>query len=139
MTILKIKKEITEALELLANTTAREGEDANRTGLAELALQRALSTIADMASSLTANSSEQIVDDDLGLPIARCCVASSDDALKVLKQPCDTGNGCLKFMWLRLRDGTLMLGVFPQGDTYMDVSDRGVCDFWGGPKDLGGN
>lgn len=32
-------------------------------------------------------------------------------------------NGRSPWFWLRMQDGTLVLGLFPQGDTYMHVSD----------------
>lgn len=32
-------------------------------------------------------------------------------------------------MWVRFKDGTLMLTVYPSGDTYTHLSDKGVLDW----------
>lgn len=37
---------------------------------------------------------------------------------KVLAADEESPDGRSQFMWVRLQDGTLILGVFPQGDTY---------------------
>lgn len=42
---------------------------------------------------------------------------------KVLEAPTEGSDGRSEWMWIRLPDGTLILGVFPKGDTYMEVSD----------------
>jgi hypothetical protein len=34
-----------------------------------------------------------------------------------------TGDGRSEWVWLRLVNGDLLFGCFPQGDTYMDVTD----------------
>jgi hypothetical protein len=39
---------------------------------------------------------------------------------RVLHAPTEGGNGRSPWMWLRLPNGDLMLGVFPQGDTYLE-------------------
>lgn len=55
--------------------------------------------------------------------------ARGPDVHKVIMAPVDD-NGRTGWCWVRFADGTLILGMFPTGDTYMDVSDSGVCD-WG--------
>lgn len=62
--------------------------------------------------------------------IARIEPATPEQVEAVLNQPVGTGDGRTNFVWLRLHEGTLILGVFPQGDTYMEHSDNGCCDFW---------
>lgn len=55
--------------------------------------------------------------------------ARKEDVEYVLAQPTDGDDGRSEWRWLRLKDGTLMLICFPQGETYMRVSDASVCDF----------
>lgn len=55
--------------------------------------------------------------------------ADPDDVAAVLSQPIGTGDGRSEWVWVRMTNGDLLLGVFPQGDTYMEMSDKGVCDF----------
>lgn len=50
--------------------------------------------------------------------------ADDDDVAAVLMQPTGTGDGRSKFMWIRLRNGDLILGVFPEGDTYMTYEEK---------------
>ena len=47
--------------------------------------------------------------------------ASAKAVKKVLKAPKNTGNGRSNWMWVRLPNGDLILGVFPQGETYEAV------------------
>lgn len=54
--------------------------------------------------------------------------ADKSDVKKLLAKPKEP-DGRSGHFWLRFRDGTLMLGVFPTGDTYMEFSDAGVCDW----------
>ncbi|MGE5510373.1 MAG: hypothetical protein ACM31O_03865 [Bacteroidota bacterium] len=62
------------------------------------------------------------VDDDTGAVrdrvIARVHPASDSSVMEVLRADQDSEDGRSQWMWLRLSDGTLMLGIFPQGDTY---------------------
>lgn len=44
--------------------------------------------------------------------------ASDDYVSYVLSQPVGTGDGRSDWVWLRLPNGDLILGVFPQGATY---------------------
>jgi hypothetical protein len=55
--------------------------------------------------------------------------ADPEVAAEVLSRTTEGMDGRSPFVWLRLHDGTLMLGVFPRGDTYMEMSDNGVCDW----------
>jgi hypothetical protein len=54
--------------------------------------------------------------------------AKPEDAVAVLVAPINN-DGRSEPVWVRFKDGTLMLAVFPCGDTYMEMSDKGVCDF----------
>lgn len=44
----------------------------------------------------------------------------------VLNADPEDDNGRSQFQWFRLPNGDLILGVFPQGDTYLNVIDGGV-------------
>ena len=47
--------------------------------------------------------------------------ASAESIGYVLSQDIDTGDGRSEWVWVRLGNGDLILGVFPQGDTYFAV------------------
>ena len=64
------------------------------------------------------------------IEIARVRPARADHVERVLMQPTEGHDGRSDWVWVRLRDGTLMLAVFPEGETYMLYSDHGVCDFY---------
>ena len=49
--------------------------------------------------------------------------ADPKSVLKVLEAPVETGDGRSDWCWLRLPNGDLMLGVFPQGETYEEVEE----------------
>lgn len=49
--------------------------------------------------------------------------AAPDAVAHVLAQPTDGFDGRSDWKWFRLPNGDLILGVFPQGDTYMQHSD----------------
>lgn len=59
--------------------------------------------------------------------------AKQEDVDLVLSQPVSSSvvgsDGRSPWVWVRMQNGDLMLATFPQGDTYMTVSDGGVCDF----------
>jgi hypothetical protein len=57
--------------------------------------------------------------------IAKVKKAEAADALSVLFMRDDDEDGRSQFCWIRLVDGTLILGVFPQGETYYKFS--GEC------------
>ena len=72
------------------------------------------------------------VENDDGSPLELAWISPADPSdfnkLMALRPGVDTrSNPC----WVRLRDGSLMLAIFPCGDTYMEFSDGGVCDFGG--------
>jgi hypothetical protein len=52
------------------------------------------------------------------VPLATVHPASEQYATQVLEAEIDN-DGRSEWLWLRLTDGTLMLGVFPRGETYM--------------------
>lgn len=47
--------------------------------------------------------------------------ASKDAVQTVLNAPVETGDGRSDWVWVRLPNGDLILGTFPQGDTYFEV------------------
>ena len=59
-------------------------------------------------------------DDEPERTIAWVHPASMSAAVKVLNADPHSPEGRSQLMWLRLPNGDLMLGVFPQGDTYLD-------------------
>lgn len=64
------------------------------------------------------------IDDEAGNDTEQVCAfvhpASRESVDYVLAQPADSDSmdGRSEFLWVRLQDGTLILGVFPQGATY---------------------
>ncbi len=49
---------------------------------------------------------------------------ASDDAVRLVMNAEEGGlDGRSEFVWLRLSNGDLILGVFPKGDTYFAVED----------------
>ena len=62
----------------------------------------------------------------LGRPLlAHVYPASRQSVDYVLSQDVDDLDGRSEWLWLRLANGDLMLGVFPQGDTYCSVEVDG--------------
>jgi hypothetical protein len=57
-------------------------------------------------------------------PLGEFAIADEDDAIDVLQQPVGTTDGRSNFMWIRLRNGDLILGVFPEGDTYFKYEEK---------------
>jgi hypothetical protein len=47
--------------------------------------------------------------------------ADAADVAKVLAADEDSEDGRSNWCWIRLLNGDLILGVFPQGDTYLDM------------------
>ncbi len=47
--------------------------------------------------------------------------ASAESVVTVLDSGAESINGRSNWVWLRLPNGGLILGVFPQGDTYMET------------------
>lgn len=64
------------------------------------------------------------------LKLARVVPADPADVAMVLAQPTTGHDGRSEWVWLRLRDGTLALATFPQGDTYMEISETGKAPFY---------
>lgn len=54
------------------------------------------------------------------LTIATVHPATASYITKVLKAEEGHVDGRSEWLWLRLSDGTLMLGLFPRGDTYLE-------------------
>lgn len=54
-----------------------------------------------------------------GIILASIHPASDTIVKMVMKQSTNTLDGRSEWIWLRLPNGDLVLGVFPQGDTYM--------------------
>lgn len=55
--------------------------------------------------------------------------AKPEDAAKMLATPMEGDDNRSEWFWLRMQDGTLIFATYPQGETYMEFSDAGVCDF----------
>lgn len=64
-----------------------------------------------------------------GDPIAWVHPATEEAVQTVLNAPENTGDGRSNWVWVRLHDGTLVLGVFPQGNTYSEFSDADCAPF----------
>lgn len=47
--------------------------------------------------------------------------AIDEDIKTVLRAPRNTDDGRSQWLWIRLHNGDLILGCFPQGDTYLAV------------------
>src|SRR6185503_12334228 len=61
--------------------------------------------------------------DDTTTPIAYVAPADPAAAQKVLDATTEGNDGRSEWVWVRLQDGTLILGTFPRGDTYLEASD----------------
>jgi len=53
--------------------------------------------------------------------IARAKDASDESVRIVLDAGANTDDGRSSWKWIRLRNGDLILGVFPRGETYFEV------------------
>ena len=62
-------------------------------------------------------------------PLAWVHPATDEDAAYVMAQAIDDPDGRSGWAWLRLREGTLALVVFPRGDTYEHMSGKDVAPF----------
>lgn len=49
--------------------------------------------------------------------------ANQTTAIQVLSAEVETYNGRSQFYWFQLDTGDLVLGVYPQGNTYMDIEE----------------
>ena len=72
------------------------------------------------------------IEDENGRDTEQVCAyihpASAKSVRTVLdaEENAEDGNGRSEYVWVRLQDGTLILGVFPQGDTYLAVERDAV-------------
>ena len=57
-------------------------------------------------------------DQDKTCPLAYVHAAKQDVVDMVLRQPENTEDGRSNWVWIRLSNGDLILGVYPCGDTY---------------------
>lgn len=71
----------------------------------------------------TFNTNRKNLFGDEGEYLGSSCDASQEDANYVLAQPVDL-DGRSDWKWVRLTDGSLILGVYPCGDTYIEMSDK---------------
>lgn len=82
-------------------------------------------TVEDAMSFVHAH--DLFIDDDerKGF-LAHIQPASEADAIQVLNADPHSMDGRSNWVWVRLQNGDLILGVFPQGDTYslMEDADR---------------
>jgi hypothetical protein len=62
-------------------------------------------------------------DNDETLVLARVHPASKASVDLVLNSPLEGQDGRSDWCWIRLPNGDLFLGVFPQGDTYFAVEE----------------
>ena len=60
---------------------------------------------------------------DTDTVIATIRTASADSVSTVLAQDAGDIDGRSEWVWIRLQDGSLILGVFPRGDTYFSVEE----------------
>lgn len=61
--------------------------------------------------------------EDGSIHLATVTPAKNAAVTEVLQADVSSMDGRSQWVWVRLADGTLILGVFPQGDTYMNVAE----------------
>lgn len=67
-----------------------------------------------------------ILEDDSGYTLATVEDTKPEDVALVI----EALDGPAEYQWVRLRDGTLILGIFPQGDVYEELTQsKNVCPF----------
>lgn len=59
--------------------------------------------------------------DDEGRFLGVVVPAASSAVSAVLHAKVGDPDGCSEWVWVRLANGDLILGMFPQGDTYMNT------------------
>lgn len=64
---------------------------------------------------------------DLGMHIAYVVPAKEDDVQAVLLAPMHA-NGRGEFKWITLANGDVLLGVYPQGDLFLRLLDKGAFE-----------
>ena len=63
--------------------------------------------------------------DEGKIPFLVATAPASQEAVDlVLAAPTDGDDGRSEWLWIRLPNGDLILGVYPQGDTYMEVENE---------------
>lgn len=70
--------------------------------------------------------------DENGEPITQIAwiePATEAQAAEMIDLPTTGHDARSDWAWFRLQNGDLIFGCFPQGDTYMNYSDGGVCDW----------
>lgn len=68
-------------------------------------------------------SIEQRIVDDSDQPIATVYSASPDKVEMVIRQSTEGHDGRSKWSWFLLANGDIVLGCFPQGNTYENILD----------------
>lgn len=63
------------------------------------------------------------VDPAKGTELALIHPASDESVKRVLNAPVNSGDGRSNWVWVRLMNTDLILGVYPQGDTYFAVEE----------------
>ena len=76
-----------------------------------------------MKHTLFADSPEQVSHE-----LAWCWDANEDFVNAVLNAEVDTGEGRSQWYWIRLPNGDLLLGTFPQGATYEMIAESGEVE-----------
>lgn len=66
---------------------------------------------------------KKLYDED-GVEVASTHPANADDVEFVLNQDVGMYEGRSDFEWVRLSSGELMLGVWPRGDAYIEVTEK---------------
>jgi hypothetical protein len=56
--------------------------------------------------------------------------ATPEQVAEMLATPIGENEGRSEWVWVRLRDGTLMLAILPLGDTYMYHTDVNNAAHW---------
>ncbi len=66
-----------------------------------------------------------------GAKLACITPAAAVDVDYVLNAPTNNPfEGRSDWVWIRFADGTLALGLFPRGETYLAISEPGKAPFW---------
>lgn len=68
---------------------------------------------------------ESCLDEDGKIPYLVYTAPASQECVDlVLSKSPDDDNGRSAWQWIRLPNGDLILGVYPQGETYFEVEDE---------------
>lgn len=68
---------------------------------------------------------KNIIDhDDTSRPLLGYTTPASEESVRVvLAADTESGDGRSEWLWIRLANGNLILGVYPQGETYFDTEE----------------